>query len=312
MHTTKRLTIAYAAMAGALLVLLALNLLWGSVALSPAAVAEVLLGRAADPLTRTILLQFRLPRAVMAVLLGAALSVAGYLLQTFFANPIAGPFVMGISGGAKLAVALTMVVFLNSGLLTNSLTLILAAFAGAMAAMLFVLAVARRVRRMSILVICGVMIGYICSAVTDIVVAFAQDSNIVNLHNWSMGSFSGMTWGNVTAAAVLVVPCLAAAFLLSKPITSASLCGRFRRCWYCCPACWRPVSRRLRGRSPLWALRCRILSSRHWAAPSPCTFCRGVPWAGRRSAFCAICWPAACLRRPNCPSARSQRFLVRL
>lgn len=75
-------------MAGALLVLLALNLLWGSVALSPAAVAEVLLGRAADPLTRTILLQFRLPRAVMAVLLGAALSVAGYLLQTFFANQI--------------------------------------------------------------------------------------------------------------------------------------------------------------------------------------------------------------------------------
>ena len=220
MHTTKRLTIAYAAMAGALLVLLALNLFWGSVALSPAAVAEVLLGRAADPLARTILLQFRLPRAVMAVLLGAALSVAGYLLQTFFANPIAGPFVMGISGGAKLAVALTMVVFLNSGLLTNSLTLILAAFAGAMAAMLFVLAVARRVRRMSILVICGVMIGYICSAVTDIVVAFAQDSNIVNLHNWSMGSFSGMTWGNVTAAAVLVVPCLAAAFLLSKPITA--------------------------------------------------------------------------------------------
>mgnify|MGYP004527324787 FL=1 len=220
MRTTKRLTIAYAAMTGALLVLLALNLLWGSVALSPAAVAEVLLGRAADPLARTILLQFRLPRAVMAVLLGAALSVAGYLLQTFFANPIAGPFVMGISGGAKLAVALTMVVFLNSGLLTNSLTLILAAFAGAMAAMLFVLAVARRVRRMSILVICGVMIGYICSAVTDIVVAFAQDSNIVNLHNWSMGSFSGMTWGNVTAAAVLVVPCLAAAFLLSKPITA--------------------------------------------------------------------------------------------
>ena len=220
MHTTKRLTIAYLAMAGTLLALLALNLFWGSVALSPAAVAEALLGRAADPLARTILLQFRLPRAVMAVLLGAALSVAGYLLQTFFANPIAGPFVMGISGGAKLAVALTMVVFLNSGLLTNSLTLILAAFAGAMAAMLFVLAVARRVRRMSILVICGVMIGYICSAVTDIVVAFAQDSNIVNLHNWSMGSFSGMTWGNVTAAAVLVVPCLAAAFLLSKPITA--------------------------------------------------------------------------------------------
>ena len=197
MHTRTRLTIAYFAMAAALLALFALNLFWGSVALSPAQVVAALLGRTPDALTANILYQLRLPRAVMVVLLGAALSAAGYLLQTFFANPIAGPFVMGISSGAKLAVALTMVVFLNRGLLTNSWTLILAAFAGAMAAMLFVLAVARRVQRMSILVICGVMIGYICSAVTDIVVAFAQDSNIVNLHNWSMGSFSGMTWGNV-------------------------------------------------------------------------------------------------------------------
>ena len=220
MHTRTRLTIAYFAMAAALLVLLALNLFWGSVALSPAQVVAALLGRAPDALTANILYQLRLPRAVMVVLLGAALSAAGYLLQTFFANPIAGPFVMGISSGAKLAVALTMVVFLNRGLLTNSWTLILAAFAGAMAAMLFVLAVARRVQRMSILVICGVMIGYICSAVTDIVVAFAQDSNIVNLHNWSMGSFSGMTWGNVTTAAAIVLPCLAAAFLLSKPMAA--------------------------------------------------------------------------------------------
>ena len=74
-----------------------------------------------------IVLQLRLPRAVMVVLLGAALSAAGYLLQTFFANPIAGPFVMGVSSGAKLAVALTMVVFLQRGLLTSSATLIIAA-----------------------------------------------------------------------------------------------------------------------------------------------------------------------------------------
>ena len=215
MHT-KRLTITYVALAAALLGLFALNLFWGSVAISPRGVVQALLGRGQDELAANILLQLRLPRAVMVVLLGAALSVAGYLLQTFFANPIAGPFVMGISSGAKLVVALTMVVFLNHGLLTNSLTLILAAFAGSMAAMAFVLSVARRVHRMSILVICGVMIGYICSAVTDIVVAFAQDSNIVNLHNWSMGSFSGMTWGNVAAAALVVLPCLAAAFLLGQ------------------------------------------------------------------------------------------------
>lgn len=229
MHTAKRLTIAYLSMAGALLALFALNLFWGSVALTPRAVAAALLGRGQDALAGSIVWQLRLPRAVMAALLGAALSAAGYLLQTFFANPIAGPFVMGISSGAKLAVALTMVVFLNKGLLTSSLTLILAAFAGALAAMAFVLAVARRVQRMSILVICGVMIGYICSAVTDIVVAFAQDSNIVNLHNWSMGSFSGVTWGNVEAAAAIVLPCLAAAFLLSKPMAAYQMGEAYAR-----------------------------------------------------------------------------------
>ena len=229
MHTAKRLTIAYLSMAAALLALFALNLFWGSVALTPRAVAAALLGRGQDALAGSIVWQLRLPRAVMAALLGAALSAAGYLLQTFFANPIAGPFVMGISSGAKLAVALTMVVFLNRGLLTSSLTLILAAFAGALAAMAFVLAVARRVQRMSILVICGVMIGYICSAVTDIVVAFAQDSNIVNLHNWSMGSFSGVTWGNVEAAAAIVLPCLGAAFLLSKPMAAYQIGEAYAR-----------------------------------------------------------------------------------
>ena len=165
----------------------------------------------------------------MAALLGAALSAAGYLLQTFFANPIAGPFVMGISSGAKLAVALVMVLFLNYGLLTSSAVLILAAFAGAMAAMAFVLAAARRVQRMSILVICGVMIGYICSAITEFVVAFAQDSSIVNLHNWSQGSFSGMTWGNVRTAALVVLPALAAAFCLAKPMAAYQMGEAYAR-----------------------------------------------------------------------------------
>ena len=211
MTRTRRLAAAYIALAAAVAVLFALNLFWGSVSLAPGAVLTALLGKGGDALAGNIILQLRLPRAVMAALLGAALSAAGYLLQTFFANPIAGPFVMGVSSGAKLAVALTMVVFLDRGMLTSSAMMIAAAFAGAMASMAFVLAVARRVQRMSILVICGVMIGYICSAITDIVVAFAQDSNIVNLHNWSQGSFSGMTWGNVRTAALVLLSSLLAA-----------------------------------------------------------------------------------------------------
>ena len=223
MTRTRRLAVSYLVLALALAALFALNLFWGSVSLAPGAVLAALLGKGSDALSVNIILQLRLPRAVMAALLGAALSAAGYLLQTFFANPIAGPFVMGISSGAKLAVALTMVIFLNQGRFTSSAALIIAAFAGAMAAMAFVLAVARRVQRMSILVICGVMIGYICSAITDIVVTFAQDSNIVNLHNWSMGSFSGVTWGNVQVAACVVLPALAASFCLSKPMAAYQL-----------------------------------------------------------------------------------------
>lgn len=223
MTRTRRLAAAYIALAAAVAVLFVLNLFWGSVSLAPGAVLTALLGKGGDALAGNIILQLRLPRAVMAALLGAALSAAGYLLQTFFANPIAGPFVMGVSSGAKLAVALTMVVFLDRGMLTSSATMIAAAFAGAMASMAFVLAVARRVQRMSILVICGVMIGYICSAITDIVVAFAQDSNIVNLHNWSQGSFSGISWDNICVIAPVVLISLALAVLLSKPMSAYQL-----------------------------------------------------------------------------------------
>ena len=223
MTTTRRLSLAYLALTAGLAVLFALNLFWGSVELTPGAVAAALLGRGGDALAVGIVLQLRLPRAVMVVLLGAALSAAGYLLQTFFANPIAGPFVMGVSSGAKLAVALTMVVFLQRGLLTGSATLIIAAFAGAMAAMAFVLVVARRVPRMSILVICGIMIGYICSAITDFVVTFADDSNIVNLHNWSRGSFSGMTWDNVKVMSVVVAVTFLMVILLAKPLEAYQL-----------------------------------------------------------------------------------------
>lgn len=223
MTSKKRLILSYGILALLLAVLFAANLFWGSVSLTPGAVLAALTGRGQDALSVGIITQLRLPRAVMVVLLGAALSAAGYLLQTFFANPIAGPFVMGISSGAKLAVALVMVAFLNQGLLTSSLTLITAAFAGAMASMAFVLAVSRRVQRMSILVICGVMIGYICSAITELVVTFAEDADIVNLHNWSRGSFSGMTWDNVKVMSVVVAAAFLLVILLAKPLEAYQL-----------------------------------------------------------------------------------------
>ena len=158
-----------------------------------------------------------------AALLGGALSISGFLLQTFFANPIASPFVLGISSGAKLTVALTMIFLLQRGILSNSFVLIGSAFVGAMLSMGFVLLVSQKIRRMSVLVICGIMVGYICSAVTDFAVTFAEDANIVNLHNWSVGSFSGITWSNLGVIAGTVGLAVLWAFCLSKPMGAYQL-----------------------------------------------------------------------------------------
>ena len=146
-----------------LLIFLIWNILAGSVRLPASEIWTILQG-GGELSQRRILLQIRLPRLLAALILGGALSVSGYLLQTFFHNPIAGPFVLGISSGAKLTVSVTMVALLSRGLVSTSAVLIAAAFAGAMLSMGFVLAISRKVRRMSLLVVCGVMIGYICTA----------------------------------------------------------------------------------------------------------------------------------------------------
>ena len=205
-----------------LLIFLIWNIIAGRVRLPASEIWTILQG-GGELSQRRILLQIRLPRLVAALILGGALSVSGYLLQTFFHNPIAGPFVLGISSGAKLTIAVTMIMLLSRGHTASSAALIAAAFLGAMVSMGFVLAVSQRVRRMSMLVVCGVMIGYICSAATDLLVTFADDSNIVNLHNWSMGSFSGMSWENVRTMALVCGAALVLSFFLSKPIRAYQL-----------------------------------------------------------------------------------------
>ena len=220
---TKRYCLSFLLLAVLLVVLVFLNVNEGSFQLTVPEVMEILLGRGGDQTASRIVWDIRLPRILAAILLGGALSISGFLLQTFFANPIAGPFVLGISSGAKLVVALTMIFLLERGLTSNSLVMIGAAFVGAMLSMGFVLLVSQKVRKMSMLVICGIMIGYICSALTDFVVTFAEDSNIVNLHNWSLGSFSGITWSNIRVMAVTVGLAVAWAFFLSKPMGAYQL-----------------------------------------------------------------------------------------
>ena len=170
-----------------------------------------------------ILWDIRMPRTLAAMILGGALALAGYLLQTFFHNPIAGPFVLGISSGAKMVVALVMVFLMGQAVKITSWALIAAAFVGAMISMGFVLLMSRRVHNMSMLVVSGVMIGYICSAITELVVTFASDADIVNLHNWSRGSFSGMTWENVAVMIGVVAVTFFLVFLMAKPLSAYQL-----------------------------------------------------------------------------------------
>ena len=208
-----RYTLCFVFLAALVSALLVWNINAGSVAFSPAEVLDILLHPSGG-----IIWDIRLPRVLAAAILGGALSVSGFLLQTFFANPIAGPFVLGISSGAKLTVSLVMIFLLGRGMVASSMALIAAAFVGSMLSMGFILLLSRRVKKMSLLVISGVMIGYICSAITDFLVTFADDSNIINLHNWSLGSFSGTSWDNVRLMSLVVFISLALTFLLSKPI----------------------------------------------------------------------------------------------
>ena len=204
-----------------LVVLLVLNVAIGSSKMTLSQVMQILFTRQGD--NSAIVWNIRLPRLLTAALLGGALAVSGFLLQTFFGNPIAGPFVLGISSSAKLLVALTMIGSLARGVAVGSLGMILAAFIGSMLSMGAILLVSSRLKSMSLLIVCGIMIGYICSAITDLVVTFANDSNIVNLHNWSLGSFSGMKWSSVGTIAITVLASLALTFLLSKPMGAYQL-----------------------------------------------------------------------------------------
>ncbi len=218
----QRLQIRWGVAIGALfllcMTLFAANVLIGNVELSPRALFLILTGRGEDATLLKILLMIRLPRVLMAGMLGGALALSGFLLQTFFENPIAGPFILGISSGAKLTVALVMIGSLKMMTSLSSWGLIGAAFFGSLLSTGFILLISRKVQHAATLLVAGMMIGYICSALTDFLLTFAEDGNIVSLRGWSMGSFSGMSWNNVQVAAVIVGLTFVLTCFLAKPI----------------------------------------------------------------------------------------------
>ena len=218
-----RCRVVTALLAVALIVLVGANLCVGSVLVPADHIPGILSGGAANSMESQVIWEIRLPRVLSAVLLGGALSLSGFLLQTFFNNPIADPFILGVSSGAKFVVALTMIVLLGANQAMSSPAMVAAAFLGSLITIGFVLLIARRISSMAMLIVAGVMVGYICSAATNFLIAFADDQSIVNLHNWSLGSFSGSSWDDIAVIAVVVITVSACVFAISKPLSAFQL-----------------------------------------------------------------------------------------
>lgn len=215
-----RCALVLGCLAAALVALLAANLCIGSLDFSVDQVVGALFAQDPDSMASQVVWQIRLPRALGAAVLGGALALAGFLLQTFFNNPIAGPYILGISSGAKLVIALVTIVFVGASRTLSSWGMVGAAFVGSLITMGLVLLLARHVRSQAMLIVAGVMVGYICSAGTDFLITFADDQNIVNLHTWGLGSFSGIGWADLGIMAAVVGVASVATFCLAKPVAA--------------------------------------------------------------------------------------------
>ncbi len=187
-----------------------LNLLLGSASIPMLSALKILLGSSDNEVWRTIIIDYRLPKAIVAILAGASLSVSGLQMQTIFRNPLAGPYVLGISSGAGLGVALLVLGFSFVGVSFQSdwasnLSISIAAWIGSMAILLVVLAVASRVKDIMTILILGMMFGSAASALISILQFFSSETMLKSYVLWTMGSLSTVT-GNqlwILAAATL-------------------------------------------------------------------------------------------------------------
>ena len=191
-------------LAASLPILFLINLAFGSVSIPLDQVANILTGGSSGKASWDfIILQSRLPQAITAIFCGASLAVSGLMLQTYFRNPLAGPSVLGISNGASLGVAIVMLALggtlgaageMGTGLkLTGSVLVIIAAFAGAVIVTMLYLVVTRFIKSNLIILILGIMVGYMTSSVVTLLNFFATVENVHSFVSWGMGSFSNVT-----------------------------------------------------------------------------------------------------------------------
>ena len=216
-----------------IVVLFALNLLLGSVSIPAGDVLRILMGDdSLKPSWQFIVLESRLPQAITATLCGASLAVSGLLLQTAFRNPLAGPSIFGINSGAGLGVALVMLL-LGGGLSVGSLQLsgfaaiLVAAFIGAMAVMALIFFFSTLVKNNVMLLIIGIMIGYISNSAISLLNFFATDEGVKSYMVWGMGSFGGVSMANMPVFVSVSLAGLLGALLLIKPLNALLLGDRY-------------------------------------------------------------------------------------
>ena len=217
----------------AIVLLFALNILVGSVSIPAADVVGILLGDStAKASWQYIILQSRLPQAFTALLAGGALAVSGLMLQTAFRNPLAGPSVFGINSGAGLGVALVMLLLggsisAGSVSLSGFMAVLVAAFVGAMAVMSLIFFFSTLVRNNVMLLIVGIMIGYISNSAISLLNFFATDEGVKSYMVWGMGSFGGVSMDMMPLFAVVTMAGLLGAVVLIKPLNALLLGDRY-------------------------------------------------------------------------------------
>lgn len=217
----------------ALLSLFVLNILMGSVRIPAAEVCAIVLGdEDVRPSWRYIVLESRLPQAITALFCGGSLAVSGLLLQTAFRNPLAGPSIFGINSGAGLGVALVMLLLGGSLSLGNVsvsgfVAVLLAAFVGAMSVMALILFFSTLVRSHIMLLIIGIMIGYISNSAISLLNFFATDEGVKSYMVWGMGSFGGVSMARIPVFTLLSALGLLGALLLIKPLNALMLGDRY-------------------------------------------------------------------------------------
>lgn len=216
-----------------IIVLFILNLVMGSVSIPVEDTIRILMGEGSvKPSWQYIILESRMPQALTAILCGGALAASGLMLQTAFRNPLAGPSIFGINSGAGLGVALVML-FLGGSISAGSVSLsgfvavLTAAFVGAMAVMTLIFFFSTIVRNHVMLLIIGIMIGYISNSAISLLNFFATDEGVRSYMVWGMGSFGGVSMRMMPVFASITLLGLAGCLVLIKPLNALMLGDRY-------------------------------------------------------------------------------------